>query len=636
MPSIKTVSEKVQLEIERFDGGRNTKDSPSRIGIFETPDALNVVYDDQGSVATRNGSSDFNTSTAEIGSFAIDGLGSYNGTMVAWAGGTMYRASGTTFVTVSSSQGQFSTGSKVAWAIHQNILFCSEGTSGPWRYEGGDNFYRMGITVASAPSASGTSAGNVAAGTYYYRISFVNSHVVEGEAGTANSETHGASAIVGLTNIPVGASSQGVASRKIYRASTAAGPYRYIDTIANNVTTTYADNTGPTTWAVGSEPPDDATAPTPFTTIRLHKERLFFDDSSNRTLGRWTEYETPFISKAESFYPFGKGDYSYITAIGVQNDLVCWFKQNEYWLTDLQFPDDDNFWSHAKGAAAIGIVGPRAFYEGDGFILFAGRQSAYQGIGKISGFYILQGFDLAEVATPILKTKNIASKIEPDILGIPQTLWSSMAIAGFNNKIYITTGNSSSTRNDHIWWFDVNRIADEDIGSWALWNGLNCNVLLVHDQKLYAGSSIANGKIYQLEVASQYHDSGAAINSYHWTKEYGGEDSIESWVKDFRWLKLWYELLGAWMMNVRYRADGDSGSGDLIQIDLTPGGSLWGTMTWGVDTWGGGRVDRESDHSLGTKLGRRIQIRFDNGNTVGRAFKVHRLKILMNLRSERR
>lgn len=639
MPSLSKEGEYTKLEIERFDGGRNTKDSPSRIGLTETPDSLNVVFDDQGSVATRNGSSTFNTSTAEIGSFAVDGHATYNGTMVVWAGGTMYRISGTTAVTVTSSQGQFTTGAKVAHGIYQQILFTSEGTSGPWRFEGNDSFYRMGIAIPGVATAVSNTPGanQVETGTYYYKVAYRNTHVVEGEPSSNTAAlTIATTAAINVRSIPTGAGSQGVASRRLYRASVSAGPYRLITTLSDNVTSIYTDIVGASTWSAGTEPIDDGTAPTPFTTIRLHKERLFFDDSSDRTLLRWTEFENPFISEAESFQPLNKGDFSYITAIGVQNDLVTSFKQNEYWLTALNDPSDDTTWNHILGTSKLGITGPKAFYEGDGWILFAGRQSSKDGLGKFTGYYLLSGFEVQDVTTPILRTKTITTKIEPDLLLTPSALWDDIYMAGFNNKIYIATGITGSTTNDRIWWFDINRMADEDIGSWSLWSGIALNTLVVHEGALYGGASAATGKLFQLEKVSQYNDSGTAINSYYFTKEYGGEDQIESWVKDFRWLKLWYERLGAWIMNVRYRSDGDSGSGDLIEIDLTPGGSLWGTMVWGTDTWGSGRTDVETDHSLGTKLGRRIQLKFDNGNVAGRAFKVHRMRMLMNLRAERR
>jgi hypothetical protein len=54
-----------------FDGGLNTKYAPNIIADNESSDCKNVVYDDLGGVATRGGSTQFNTTA--VGSFSGDG-----------------------------------------------------------------------------------------------------------------------------------------------------------------------------------------------------------------------------------------------------------------------------------------------------------------------------------------------------------------------------------------------------------------------------------------------------------------------------------------------------------------------------------------------------------------------------------
>ncbi len=225
MPSLKQVGTKTRYSIERFDGGYNTKESPSRIGPYETPEALNIVFDDEGSVSTRGGSQYLNTQA--IGSSPIDGQISYNQSMVAWAGGNMYRASISTngsgvgvpstctWVTVPSAEGKFASGVKVAAAVYQQILFCSDGTNGPWKYTDPTHFHNMGIAIpATGVVASGTSAGSVATGTYYYAVSFVNSQAVEGERNVfPTTVTIATTSTIGLTSIPVGTTLQGVDKR---------------------------------------------------------------------------------------------------------------------------------------------------------------------------------------------------------------------------------------------------------------------------------------------------------------------------------------------------------------------------------------------------------------------------------------
>lgn len=627
MPGFKKIDHFVQFSVERFDGGLNTKDAPSLLSPLESPDCRNVVFDDQGAVKTRDGSSQVNTTA--IASVAINGLASFNNSMVAWASSSMWYLSGTTWTVVTAACGNFSSGASVAFVTYQNLLFMSDGTNGPWKYSDPDNFYNMGIDIASAPTSRTAGAGSLATNSYFYKVSFVNTQVVEGEAGSASAGvTLTTSGSVTVQSIPVGSALAGVARRKIYRATgTATAPYGLIATISDNSTVTYTDTVDNT--AVGVAPITDGSKPNPFTTIELHKERLFMDDGDDRTLLRYTEFENPFISKAASFIPLNKGDKKNITCIKVQNDLVSVFKPSSIWLVDLVDPSNDVTWQTLKIPGNVGIVGPKALAEIPNGILFIGRMGE-----KISGMHLLTGGDLLETQDEFVKSINLSEKIEDEILAIPAALYGDIAMVEFKNQILISAGRSGSTTQDHIFWLDLNRVGTKgQPGSWSIWNGIKLNNFAVHSGDLYGGSSQANGFIYKL-FAGAYSDSGTAINAYFWTKELGGEEAIESWIKDFRYVNLWYNREGAWYMNVRYRLDGDTSDGVAIPVDLTPGGSVWNTLVWGSGSWGGTRTNVEAQLDLGGIQGRRLQLRFDNQNTAGQSFKVNAAKLLMILRRQ--
>lgn len=616
------------VEADTLDGGKNTKDSPSKIATNESPDLLNVVFTDQGSVETRQGTTLFNTQA--VGSHVIDGQAAFNGTMVVWAGGDMFRMSNTTGVTIPSAQSQFASGTKIAHTIYQNLLIFSDGTNGPYKYDG-TGFYQLGIQVPSAPTAASNAGGDVEAGTYYYRVSFINSQVVEGEAGSASAGiTIGGAASITVANIPVGEASHGVDARNVYRASDTAGTYRFVGTISDNATTTFTDSVSAASWLVGAASIDDGTAPTPFTTVKEHKERLFFDDSSERTLIRYTELSNPFLSPVANFEPISKGDKSNITLIDEQDDFVTIFKDNSIWLWDLVDPSDVTTWLKIKSPSNYGIVGPRAATKVENGLLFMGKRN-----GRITGLHMLTGLNVIETADQKLRTRSVSEKIETDILAFPSTYWPDIEMMTYNNKVYIACAISGDTSNDHMYWFDINRLgSDGQPGSYSLWDGIPVNTLVEFNGGLYAGTSEATGEIFELEDGT-YNDRGSAINSYWWSKELGGNTNLQRWIKDWRFLTLWYELVGAWPMNLRYRADGDMSDGDVINVSLTPGGALWDTAVWGTDTWGGGRKDFESDHSLGTLLGRRVQFRVDNQNTADQYFRVHSLQSRGHLRRQR-
>lgn len=629
MPTTRRVGTRVRYSIERFDGGLNTNDSPSKVSPFDSPDCLNVVFDTEGAIVTRNGTNSFNTQT--IGTFAVDGQISFNQTMFAWAGGSMYRMSGTTAVTIPSAQNKYTAGNKVAAVIYQGLLFSSDGANGPWKYDG-SNFYNMGIVSPSATTGSGTSAGSIATGTYFYKVSNVNSQAVEGQCGSVSAGvTLATTSTIGLTQVPVGSSLAGVDKRRLYRATSTSGPFRRVGEISDNTTTTFADTTA--NEQEGVDELEDGNPPTTFNTIHLHQERLFFDDASNKSLLRYTNYTNPFISNVENFEPINNRDGEDILAISDQDNFVTIFKNNNNFAIQTTDPSDDLTWIKYMSPSNLGIVGPRAFAKVQNGIAFIGRQN-----NRITGLHLLTGIQVIETSDGRLRTETISRKIEPTILtGMDSSFWQNIAITTYQNRLYITFTPTGQTKNKKILWFDLNRIGDKgQPGSWSLWDGIELNTFAVHNGLLYGGGSAATGQLYQLET-STYNDSGVAINSYFWTKEIGGEDEgeLDSYIKDFRQVYIWHGRVGNYNMNVRYRLDGDTGNGLAATINLNATTSNWGTMIWGVNSWGGTRSDFENRIPLSRLLGKRIQFRFDNQNAVNQSFKVHRLELDMNLRRKR-
>jgi len=638
MPSVRNIGGKVRYSIERFDGGYNTKESPSKISAYESPDCLNVVFDDQGAVGTRDGSVKFNTTA--VGSFTVDHGLSYNGNMIAWSNGTMYTTSGsvsgTTFLPVTTSSGRFGSGSHVAAQVYQNVLFCSDGSLGPWKYTGGESFYNMGIDIPSSVTGSGTSAGLVSPSTYYYAVSFINSQVVEGEIGSASvGVIVAASAVVGLTSIPVGSGLAGVNTRFVYRSDSSAGPFRKVGEIANNTTTTFADNIAP--GAEGKLPIEDATSPEPFKTIELAKERLFMDSTedggASRSFGRWTDYQNPYVSAVENFEAFSRGDGEDVIAIGAQEDFVTFFKDNRSFSLQIVDPADDLTWVRRDISANLGIVGPKALTKVQGGIIFVGRQH-----NRLTGFHFLSGIDVQSTTDGQLRSLSISEKIEYDLLNLlSMNTWDDVYLSVFENRLFMAHARESGTRNTHLFWLDLNRIGTKgQVGSWAPWDGINAKCIFEHNGALYAGDSTSTGFVRQFN-SGVYSDSGTAINSYFWTKAIGGQEEgeLDSYVKDLRELYVWHEKLGNYNMSVRYRVDGDSGSGTSYNINLNNEGSTWDDMVWDVGEWDGNLTDSEARIVVGRTIGKRFQIRFDNQNTVNQGFKIFRLELGMNLRRRR-
>jgi hypothetical protein len=649
MANIKPVAGRVQIEVDRLDGGLNSQYSPNSLDLSESPDCLNVVFNSEGSVESRTGA--YFVNTTSIGAAPLDGLASYNGSMIAWAGGSMYHKSGTTFFTVHSAGSQFTSGAVIAHVVYQNMLICSDGTNGPYRYHEPGSFYQLGVATPSAATRVTNGVGGVPIGTWYWKVSYVNTGVVEGEVGSATCAlVLGAANSVTVSSLPIGAASLGVAQRFIYRGSTTAGPFRFVGAVSDNTTNSFVDNVGATTWAVGAEPPDDASKPTPFTTVYQHKERLFFDDSNNRSLLRYTDYTNPYVSQAENFVYLSKQDGNVILAVNVQQDLVTAFKDDAYYLIALNDPGDDTTWQVERGPGNIGIVGSRALCQCSDGLLFMGKQG-----GKITGVHLLSGTEILETSARVMKTRSISDRVKGDLQALPSGYFHKMAMINFQEQILIAHTDTGDTTNKYILWFDSGRIQSSDgqPGSWAPWDGrgaqMNCFVEFAG--KLYGGSSNSDGFVYELLQKSNYSDvtvaagvaSAEAINAYWWSKPIGAgsttgtEESIDSWIKDWRYLNLWYDLLGAFDMKVNYKTDGDASDGYSFLVDLNPGGSLWGVIFWGINGWGGGTTDKEKQFSfpIGPLVGRRVSIRLSNANTAGSAFRVRNMKLACNLRRQR-
>lgn len=108
--------------------------------------------------------------------------------------------------------------------------------------------------IPKAPSSAcvaalaGAGAGNVDNGIHYYRVTFVDVNGVESGLSASDDATvvdKTSDGKVSLTSIPTGPAN--TASRKVYRTVAAAadsvGNFKLLTTVADNVTTTYTDNT---------------------------------------------------------------------------------------------------------------------------------------------------------------------------------------------------------------------------------------------------------------------------------------------------------------------------------------------------------------------------------------------------------
>lgn len=620
----------------RFNQGLNSKFDIQLLDDNESPDCLNVVFN-ADSVETRGGTSKLNT--ASVGSFVGDGLYTRHDisgaqTMTAWWGGSLYRYESTSFNVVTNATAVFTAGVRVASEEYENHRFYSNGSGTPYKYNG-SYFSTHGVP---APTATATVASTVtgslaSAGTYTYGFTYVNSAAVEGDLSPLTASfvvTSSGGEGIYITSIPVGDDIEGVSARNIYRTDPGSATLKRITTISDNTTTTYTDegDTG------GVEAPTDKGTPPAYDAIVFHQNRLFMNDPANPNLIWYTDLAEPYTVGATNFIAVGDKSFNLIRGFDVLDDAILIHTDNNPWLIYMPDTDPAN-WQAIRCKASYGCKSPYGTFRYENKIMFpAIRDSKIVGFAAIEGAVISPDATFTTVSATLSDLKS--NKIEPDIFDIQEAYVKNISAYTFQSKAYISvTYGAGETTNNRIYVFDFSygQLKKSD-GIWAPWSGLYASQFCEYAGDLYYQDSRAVGFVYEMNTATA-NDSGSAINSYFWSKEYSGVPGEEAWTKDFRKIELLYENTGDYFMSFSYRLDSATGVGTSQQVDLDPGGSLWGAAILGTDTWGGGQNQSERQLFLGQVRGKRIQYKFSNQNTANQKFKILGLKFSYNRKGRR-
>lgn len=611
-----------------FDGGLNTKFPRSIISDNESPDCANVRF--KNGVETRGGSTKINT--AAIGSFVGDGLYTRHDdtgaqTMLAFAGGTMWALTGTSFITVPSAQSIFTAGARVTATEYQNVFFVGNGGIIPHKYTGID-FTRHGVYPPTATSTVNSQATGVLTGGYQYKVTNVNSFAVESDVGPVSATFTAASATLRVT-LQTFTVSFGINSRVIYRTVAGGTIFKRVATVANNTATTYDDNIADA--SLGTTAPTDNGLPPNYSVCMFHRDRLFVNDPDNPNYLWYSELGEPYTFKSTNFLKIGDATADLIRTINTYgNDVMVGCDRSPF----LVYMPDTNptNWSTRKVQSPYGTKSPFGLFEYNKRLMYPAIQT-----DKFTGFAAMDGIAVAPSTTFL--TVNTAGSllqsetIEPEMFKIQFSYIGNISSIVYQTKAYISvTHDTGATQNNRIWVYDFSYadLSKKQKGTWQPDTGVHAAQFTVYNGNLYYISSLANGFVYQYETLNQ-NDDGVAIDSYFWTKEFTADGSkSQTTFKDFRYTKLLVDTAGDYFMNFGYRVNSDAGNGNFNQIDLNPGGSIWGTMVWGRDLWGGGSVQDDKKIFLGAARGERIQFQFSNQNKVAQRFKVHGLRFYFN------
>ncbi len=617
-----------------FDGGLNSKFAQSIIEDNESPDCLNVVFDD-GSVSTRPGFPKVNT--ASVGSYVCEGLYTRRGlnsaeTMCAFYNGSGYTLDSTSLVTIPSAQSVFTAGGRVGSTQMENHIFFGNGGVTPYKYNG-TAFTRHGVPQATNPISFNSNGAGNPNGDYRYKITYVNSQSVEGNPSTASTTFSVVSKIISLTSIPVAPQSHGVSSRNIYRTVAGGSSYLRVATISDNTTTSYNDNI--TDASLGAAAPSDKGEPPNYSTIIYHKNRIFCNDANNPQYVWYSDLNEPFTFGAASFEILGDGSTDFVKGFAVQDDSLVVFCEQNPWLIYMASTTPSD-WKKIKAKSAYSTKSPHGLFNYNNKVGFPAVQNhKFVGIGALAGDTIEPSATFLSISTAGGELKT--DRIETDMYDIQSAYIGNISSIVFQNKAYISmTKGAGSTTNNRVYVmdFDLDSVSKNQKETWVPWSGLNAAQFSIFNGSLYYGTSTATGFLYKMNEGT-YSDDGAAINSYFWTKEFSGYKGEESYSKDFRWFNFLVDQPGAYFMDIAIKTDSDSGSGTNYSVSIDPESSLWGTMVWGSDTWGGGADQDDKRVYIPETRGKRIQFKFSNQNTNNQRFKVHWFNFTYNLKGPR-
>jgi len=618
-----------------LDGGLNTNTEPAWLLDNESPSCMNVIFGD-GSVETRGGTTQLNT--AAVGSFACDGLftrhdSSGAETMVGWWDGTFYDLQGTSFLSITSSKSVFTAGVKVSSTEYENYIFFANGEDIPRKWNGAE-FTRMGIYPPSTAFTAATAAtGSALSGTYSYKMTWVNSNLVESDVGPVSNTLTAANENIALTSLPVAPISFGVNTRRLYRTEDSGTTYKRLATISDNTTTTYEDAIDDSDLGVDA-PTDNGYPPVTATSLLFHQGRIFMIDTADN-LVKYSEVGNPYVVKATNFLRIGdtSGDIPRVLSIHDNSILVSCKRSN--WIIYMPDTDDSN-WIQLRIKTAYGSRSPfGAFNFNDSVMIPATENDIFVGFAAITGQTVEPSVTLMTISAT--GSYLHSDKIEPDLLDVVSSQVPSIVSIVYQNKAYIALTKTTGSINNRIYVFDfsIEGLSKKQKYSWAPWSGLSVADFTIYNNTLYYADDNATGLVFEMNTTS-YNDNGSAINSYFYTKEFGGRPGDENFTKDFRWLHLFYKLAGEWYLTINRLLDSDSEDGPGSQLWLSDDSqSIWDTSVWDFDVWSSAKTNRDTKIPLGGLRGKRIQFKFSNGNVADQYFKIVGLNLEYNLRGRR-
>jgi hypothetical protein len=637
--AFKPTNNYVSFRLPVLDGGLNTKFTDTSTPLNSSPDLSNILLDDFGAVRSTPGYVKFNATA--IASAPIDGMGTYydpsgDRIIMCACNGNYYQQVGNSFTVLSGSTSVYTAGVHVKMInVGDKVLF-GDGYAAPYKWDG-TYFLKYGAAqpagVAAATPVS--TASGVLSGTYNYAITYVNSALAE-----SNFQVIATGVVlpwvpfwVDLSAIPTAPASWGINSINIYRTTAAASSTYWLVTSVSGAQTSVTDNNADADLVTTM--PVDRGAPPQCKFMVYYRGRIFAAGDpqnpyrvyySESALGSGGTEAWPVLN----FLEIEKGDGFLISGLEAWGNSIVIHKNDGkgngsiylLYIADAASVSDTTNWYVFKSPAAYSAISDKsqAFFQN--LLFYVNR----------TGAYALSGQDLARSTADSeygrFSTDSLSYTIDTDVKLWTASQLSNAAAITFDNKVWLAVP-LASTNNNTIYVYDFVRLGEDKKGVWSKLSAPAVSNFVVNDGALYAGGY--NGIVYKMQSGSSF--DGAAISPYYYTAYIGGAPEHRDNVKVFRFLYIVHECSGNWNLNIDYLVDFDGIVGSKT-LNLTSGGSIWGTLQWSNGAWGGGVTTKRSRLIIPGAVGKAIKFKF-SVTGLNESFKIKELELVYNLRGKR-
>lgn len=455
-------------------GGVNLKSAVTALQDNETPYCRNVTFGSIYGVESRQGFSkkiQTPTSATITGLYQLQRSNNTEFNIFASGANIYLRTSYTAYASIIAGR---TPGAFYDFSTLNDYAFIVNGVDANLKYDG-TNVYALGIPAPTGVPATPTVAlggAGVLTGAYQYAYTWVSSAAngsQESNPSLASAVINPAAQQVNVGNITVSPAPvigvQQIVARNIYRTEAGGATFFFLATIADNVTTVFADNIPDT--GLGIELEFDNDIPPILSIIETHKDRLFGVDPvfpSNLLFSKLYRHDQwPILFSI----PVGLDDGDVITAVVSFFDQLVIFKRKSIYV--LSGDNELNFvLQKAQTDSRIGalnnrvpaVIGNRIYFLSErGVYSFDGLRIQYESV-KIEPFF--------DVERPFSQTtfnwafENIAFGIN----------YKNAA----KNWYVLCVPTGPAAQNDFIW------VLDTVLNAWAPFTGIEASFMAVIEE----------------------------------------------------------------------------------------------------------------------------------------------------------